>query len=428
MSASRRSLRRGSSGPERPSRNRVEVVEYRRDMNRTNSASTYVAGNTAHGILGPHPLAGVFSLCFTHRDGHTAGTTPRRNIAETSGQRPAAVEALRDVLTTHHASPATLARLAAAREAFIRQGLPVPSTLSAFPRSSSTRKGNIAEIVLGEYVVPATTATLPVYRLRHNPNVDQSMKGDDVLAFDLGADPPRIIVGEAKFRGTSTTVAVSEFVDSLKKSHANDLPASLPLVAEHFQDSALADRIFDGASRSVQPNRCRSTASRTTRATSSSATRGLGAVRFEIRDSWTMRGRWTSTSCRRAKVRLPKAVQRGIESQWPAPSSQPSIRRSPPRCEQSEGLGRRMPPGSCHFFDGFNRSTSPAYCPNTLSRASSSRGTSRFSPASSDTKRFSRMIRCPFICFLRTDLALGTTTSRSGSLDSRLTRSWHLLS
>ncbi|MFQ6963494.1 MAG: Hachiman antiphage defense system protein HamA [Oscillospiraceae bacterium] len=40
------------------------------------------------------------------------------------------------------------------------------------------------------------------YRLRYNTNPDQSMKGDDVLLFDLDSDPVRIVVGESKFRGT----------------------------------------------------------------------------------------------------------------------------------------------------------------------------------------------------------------------------------
>jgi hypothetical protein len=36
------------------------------------------------------------------------------------------------------------------------------------------------------------------------------MKGDDVLAFDLDSHPVRVIVGEAKFRATSTKDSVQE--------------------------------------------------------------------------------------------------------------------------------------------------------------------------------------------------------------------------
>jgi Cap4 SAVED domain len=90
--------------------------------------------------------------------------------------------------------------------------------LPRFPIDPSTRKGNLAEVVLAEYLVAATGIVLPIYRLRYNPNIDQSMKGDDVLAFDLDSNPVRIIVGEAKFRGTSTKKAVEEIVDGLARS------------------------------------------------------------------------------------------------------------------------------------------------------------------------------------------------------------------
>ncbi len=34
-------------------------------------------------------------------------------------------------------------------------------------------------VFLAEYIVAESEASLPVYRLRYNPNVEQSMKGDD---------------------------------------------------------------------------------------------------------------------------------------------------------------------------------------------------------------------------------------------------------
>jgi hypothetical protein len=54
--------------------------------------------------------------------------------------------------------------------------------------------------------------------VRYNPNVDQSMKGDDVLAFDLDSHPVRVIVGEAKVRATSTKGSVQEIVTGLVRS------------------------------------------------------------------------------------------------------------------------------------------------------------------------------------------------------------------
>src|SRR5262249_42902052 len=79
------------------------------------------------------------------------------------------------------------------------------------------------------------------YRLRYNPNVDQSMKGDDVLAFDLDATPVRIVVGEAKFRGTSSSDAVTEIVGGLLRSHKGGVPASLQFVADRLFETGQTD-------------------------------------------------------------------------------------------------------------------------------------------------------------------------------------------
>ena len=42
----------------------------------------------------------------------------------------------------------------------------------------------LATVQMG-YICAASGTCLPVYRLRYNPNIEQSMKGDDVLAFDF---------------------------------------------------------------------------------------------------------------------------------------------------------------------------------------------------------------------------------------------------
>jgi hypothetical protein len=113
--------------------------------------------------------------------------------------------------------------------------------LPLFPTNPLTRKGNLAEVVLAEYIVATTATKLPVYRLRYNPNIEQSMKGDDVLAFDLDANPVRIIVGEAKFRATSSVTVVKEIVDSLSRSYKGGLPASLQFVIDRLFERGEAD-------------------------------------------------------------------------------------------------------------------------------------------------------------------------------------------
>ena len=110
-----------------------------------------------------------------------------------------------------------------------------------FPTDPKVQKGNLAEVVLAEYIVSATGADLPIYRLRYNPNVNQSMKGDDVLAFDLDSNPVRIIIGEAKFRSTSSKIVVTEIVEGLVRSYMGEIPVSLQFVADRLFETGKAD-------------------------------------------------------------------------------------------------------------------------------------------------------------------------------------------
>ncbi|WP_437317441.1 Hachiman antiphage defense system protein HamA [Sorangium sp. So ce385] len=149
---------------------------------------------------------------------------------------------LREMLTRHHASPEAMERSQQKRKAMERLGLGREQAgLRRFPTNPTTQKGNLAEVVLAEYIVASSKLALPTYRLRYNPNIDQSMKGDDVLAFDLDANPVRLVVGEAKFRGASSAAAVIEIVDGLLRSHRSGVPASLQFVADRLFDEGQAE-------------------------------------------------------------------------------------------------------------------------------------------------------------------------------------------
>jgi len=138
-------------------------------------------------------------------------------------------------IVTHHISPEAIERDRIRREALARQGFVDPT--QRFPTNTNTQKGNWAEILLAEYVASSSNAQLPIYRLRYNTNVDQSMKGDDVLAFDLDSTPIRVLVGEAKFRSTPSKQVVDELVGALAKSHSGNIPASLQFVADRLFDA-----------------------------------------------------------------------------------------------------------------------------------------------------------------------------------------------
>jgi hypothetical protein len=201
--------------------------------------------------LGTHPPSThPYGAYFAHTDGVTATSIPHRAMAEERSSRRNVVLHIRTTLKEHHASPEQLERTRKLLDVYARQNVPVPKSLRRFPQDDNTRKGNFAEIVLADYITNTTPLSVPVYRLRYNPNVEQSMKGDDVLAFDVDSNPVRVIVGEAKFRETPTKKVVQEIAAALDRSFQGGVPASLQFVADQLYESGeeeLGARIADCA-------------------------------------------------------------------------------------------------------------------------------------------------------------------------------------
>jgi HamA len=212
-------------------------------VRRPSNAAPDVARRTDQIKLGPHPSPPhPFGEAFRAKDGYTQSAILHHALSEQDEKMAIAVAAIREMLIRHHASPDMLERTRRQREAMERLGF--GGALRRLPRRSqtnpTTRKGNLGEIVLVGYIVIAAGAELLVYRLRYNPNIEQSTKGGDVLAFDLDANPVRVIVGEAKFRSTSTPGVVRDLVDSLARSYRGTVPASLQFVAARLEESGQA--------------------------------------------------------------------------------------------------------------------------------------------------------------------------------------------
>lgn len=196
-------------------------------------------------VLSPHPKRPKkIATLFDGNDVLTKTKRQHRVLAEPKGGRPSTVEFLRKALVTHHTTAEARRDQAALVKALKRQGLSDVPLL--YPKSKATQKGNLAEILLAEYVVACEDLTLPVYRLHYNGNVDQSMKGDDVLAFELDSKPPRILVGESKYRNRPSSTHAKSIAKGLQRSHRGKIPASLSFVANALYKSkqvALAKRI-----------------------------------------------------------------------------------------------------------------------------------------------------------------------------------------
>lgn len=190
-------------------------------------------------ILGKHPTGESFGCYAIATDGYTKYDVPHRELSIQEDQSIKMVGQLRNSLIKHHVNDNKISRikLQLERLGFDYSKLPT----NPFPQTEKTRKGNLAEVFLAEYITASTASDLPVYRLRFNPNIEQSMKGDDVLAFDFSKSPVRIIVGEAKFRATPNKKAVQDMLKSLLSSHHTGVPASLQFIADRLFEMGNTD-------------------------------------------------------------------------------------------------------------------------------------------------------------------------------------------
>ena len=135
-----------------------------------------------------------FATCLLSTDCTTTNGIEHR-VLEDNGQGDILLQYMDDALQRHHIRLEALQRHMDLIATLKIKNLPV--LRSPYPQALTTQKGNFAEVFLAEYLISTTDMDLPVYRLRYNTNPDQSMKGDDVLLFDLDSDPVRIIVGES---------------------------------------------------------------------------------------------------------------------------------------------------------------------------------------------------------------------------------------
>lgn len=105
------------------------------------------------------------------------------------------------------------------------------------PAVDEVRKGNMTEIILCEYVLSSTKKPLiKTFRFRYSTNVDQSMKGDDVLMvdYDNKANDIEVYLGEAKFRKTPEPKAVRDIVKALS---TDTKPLSFTFLVDRLLES-----------------------------------------------------------------------------------------------------------------------------------------------------------------------------------------------
>jgi len=124
-------------------------------------------------ILGKHPTGNNFGSFTSSTDSVTAKNIAHRALSLSDQKVNDAVQEIRPALIQHHASPEMIAR--DNRKIASLNGLGYSlddANVQRFPTHSDTQKGNLTEVFLAEYICASSGADLPVYRLRHNPNVE----------------------------------------------------------------------------------------------------------------------------------------------------------------------------------------------------------------------------------------------------------------
>ena len=209
-------------------------------------------------LIGKHPTKpNSFGKWLDSNDYQHSVTKCHRELTEQAEySRNELIERLADDIIKHHYSDERIDRLVKnyARLGFTEYSDYLKRTLKT-PTNLTTKKGNLTEIILCEYICSSTQKNLThIYRFRYNPNVDQSMKGDDVLLIDDTEDI-KVFLGEAKFRGTPTKQSVNMISESLTKDKQ---PLSYTLLTDILlqdpETEELGEKIDDFVREAIKSN------------------------------------------------------------------------------------------------------------------------------------------------------------------------------
>ena len=199
-------------------------------------------------LIGEHPKNNhIFGQWWSYVDLPTTDRKKHRKLEENPAFRSAAIDKLAEWIVESHATDLQLRMIDKQRAILDKHGLSrFVDILHVLPRTDTTQKGNLGEIVLIEYLKESRHFTPLVHKLHYNPNPDQSMKGDDVLLFKKDNLTDEVIYGECKFRGTPKAEIVDEIVGNLEG--LKKLPISMGFVANRIDETGnhdLAEQLMD---------------------------------------------------------------------------------------------------------------------------------------------------------------------------------------
>lgn len=199
-------------------------------------------------LIGVHPVAPhVYGVWLTATDLPATPNKKHRMLQEMVGTRNTAVDKLAKWIVDYHVHEHSQRIIERQKAILDKHGLDkYIDNMHLLPKADKTKKGNLGEIVLIEYLKESRDFSPIVHKLQYNPNTEQSMKGDDVLLFNTKDLFSEVIYGECKFRSTPSGTVVNQIVDNLQG--LKSLPVSLEFVANVMEDRGekdLADNISE---------------------------------------------------------------------------------------------------------------------------------------------------------------------------------------
>ena len=207
-------------------------------------------------LIGEHPVVGIFNDWCEYDDTIASPNKKHRSLKNNGITRSILVETLSDWIIKHHTSIKQIERFEKKKlilnkhnfTKYVSERMPFPI------KNFTTQKGNLGEIILAEYLKSSSGLELLIYKLSFNSNIEQSMKGDDVLLFDKNDIKNKIIMGESKYRTTPNKKVVQDIMKALSK---DSLPISLPFVRDRLDELGeddLADEVNDLISDVIKRN------------------------------------------------------------------------------------------------------------------------------------------------------------------------------
>lgn len=158
-----------------------------------------------------------------------------RRLAIDAAKQAQAIDAVAKVVPSYYTDPKRIADLLRklgkpAAAAHVEQKLPT---------QTSIRSGDLGEILCNAYVQEATPFNLGIRRLRWKDHRNMSMRGEDVLAFNL--DPKgaglRILKAEVKSRVGMRTAVIDEARAALSANNGLPSPHAIAFVADRSNEA-----------------------------------------------------------------------------------------------------------------------------------------------------------------------------------------------